>query len=203
MSWRTTDSDRHIASPLPRTAPNSGISSASWTTSAPASAAICAVPSRDPASSTTIWPAAWMARTIGPIVAAHSRAGTTTETADRSRSPKSVWLKLRTGRALSSQGDGKDEFQDAVVGHPRRGKGRRAPGADRALRRPGAQAGAASRLPEPRPDRVARTHGGGQALVAPGGRARVRVAGPDHRHDRHGQRQVTGLQPAGARHARA
>src|SRR3954470_22949009 len=114
-----------------------------------------------------------MARTIGPIVAAHSRAGTTTETADRSRSPKSVWLKLRTRGALSSQGDGKDEFQDAVVGHPRGRKGGRAPRADGALRCPTTQAGAASGLPQSRPRRGARAHRSGQALVAPGGGAGV------------------------------
>src|SRR3954471_14485664 len=129
-----------------------------------------------------------MARTIGPTVAAHSRAGTTTETADRSRSPKSVWLKLRTGGALSSQGDGKDEFQDAVVGHPRRGKGRRAARADGALRRPAADARAAPRLPESRLARGTGAHRSGQALVAPGGCTRVRMGRPDDRHDRHGQR---------------
>src|SRR4051812_8648955 len=94
-----------MASPLPSTRPNSGISSDSWATSAPAVAATAAVPSAEAASTTSTCPAVpAMDSTIGPTVVAHSRAGSTTETADRSRSPKSVCVKLRTGRALSSQG---------------------------------------------------------------------------------------------------
>src|SRR4051794_26526855 len=110
-SWRTADNARHMASPFPSTGPKSGISSASWTTSAPARAATSAVPSAEAASTTSTWPAPAIAATIGPTVVAHSRAGRTTETADRSSWPKSVWSKERIERALSSQGMAKTRTQ--------------------------------------------------------------------------------------------
>src|SRR3954453_12470573 len=110
-SGRTADSDRHIASPFPSTGPKSGISSAPRPTPGPPPAPPPAVPSADAASTTRIWPAPAIASTIGPTVVAHSRAGRTTETADRSSWPKSVWLKERIGRALSSQGMAKTRTQ--------------------------------------------------------------------------------------------
>ncbi len=82
-----------MASPLPSTWPNSGSRSASWCTSAPSAAAISAVPSPDAASTTSTWsisPSSASSRsTIGPIVSATSRVGSTTVTGSRLRSRSS------------------------------------------------------------------------------------------------------------------
>ena len=91
-----------MASPLPRTGPQPGISSASWWTSAPAWAATRALPSAEAASTTTTWSIAPSSRsatssdTTWPIVAAVSRVGTHTEivavrSARRRAGEKSVW----------------------------------------------------------------------------------------------------------------
>ena len=107
MSVPSTDSARHIASPLPRTAPVSGNSSRSCTTAAPSAAAIAAVPSREAASTTRISSMHALrsrsdtsVRTIGAIVAAHSRAGRHTATVSvRSAAtrcgPYSEWWNVR------------------------------------------------------------------------------------------------------------
>ena len=57
--------------------------------------------------------------------------------------------------------------------------------------------------PAPAADRGAAAHRRRPPLLAPGRGAGERPRGPHDRHDRHGVGQVAGLQPAGARHARA
>ena len=75
-----------------------------------------------------------------------------------------------------------------------RGPLRRAPGAARA---------ACRTTSIPRCSRRSERTRRRRALVAPGRGARGGMARPDDRHDRHRQREVAGVQPAGARHARA
>src|SRR4051794_18261948 len=171
-------------------------------TCAPAAAAISLVPSAEFASTTKTCPAS-IDSTIGPMVSAHSLAGITTETAERSRSPKSVWSKLRISGALSSQADGEDPIPDALVRHPRGGARRRASCQDRALRRPSGQARAGAGLPQPGAPGGARAHRRRQTVVTPGRGARVGVEEADDRHDRYREREIAGVQPAGAGHAGA
>ncbi len=102
-------------------------------------------------------------------------------------------------RTMASRGPCPDALSVGSRARERgRGRGRRGGARDRAGGRHDAAAGG----PPPRPRRLARGGRDRGALVAPGGRARGRTARPRDRHDRHRERQVARLQPAGAGHAR-
>ena len=96
-----TESARHIASPLPSAGPNSGSSSASWWTSAPARAATSAVPSAEPASTTSTCvddPALAQAR------AAYSTIGPDRRRASRAPARTTVTVSVCASRAIRSGG---------------------------------------------------------------------------------------------------
>ncbi len=92
-----------MASPLPSTWPNSGTSSDSWRTSAPAAAATSAVRSRESASTTSIWSISGSRlrrlSTICPTVSATSRAGSTTVTGSRLSSSRRGEVELGVVKA--------------------------------------------------------------------------------------------------------
>ena len=142
--------------------------------------------------------------TIGPIVSATSRVGSTTVTGSRLRSSSSSrgnsewwWRPDQTARTMAVRvlrshdlrlGAGAGEgARRGARSHRPRGRSARL-----AHARPGRSPPGSARVP--RRDRL--------SLVAPGRHARGGSPRPHDRDHGHGQRQVARLQPPGARHAR-